>query len=72
VTTHKKLLAVSTGRKFPSRPRAARPFRPSRIHTAEERRLLEAMVKAEGPGREAWVEKFAELILAQAYGIGDL
>jgi hypothetical protein len=72
MTTQRRLLASFAGKKLRARPRAARPFRPRRIHTAEELRLLEAMTKAEGPGREAWVEKFAELILDQAYAIGDL
>jgi hypothetical protein len=70
--TQKKLLASFAGRKFRTRRRAAPRFRPARIYTAEEQRLLDSMVRAHGEGGQAWVEEYAELILDQAYAIGDL
>jgi hypothetical protein len=63
VSTHKKLLAISTGRKFPGRRPAARPFRPRRVYTAEEIAFLTAW--------DCW-GPLADLALDQARALGNL
>jgi hypothetical protein len=72
MTTQRRLLASSTGKKLRARPRATRPFRPQRVYTADEWRLLQWLAKAHGEGGQAWAEEHAEMLLQQARDFGDL
>jgi hypothetical protein len=64
-------LANVAGRRPAARRGPARP-RPVRVFTADEQRLLNCMAKAHGKGGEEWALANAELILDQAYAIGNL
>jgi hypothetical protein len=81
VTTQKRLLAMSAGRTFQARRRAAPrhrpcraapPFRPRRVYTVEEQRVLDLAARWHGRGGKEWAEANAEAILEQARDIGEL